>query len=126
MRQRSDFLDRARMTVERAALVLRDLCDDLDEAAGGGSCEQHALWDIVNDLEWRHSLLLDSYLAMTLSPLTELGDHWQRFSICHDDYRDAVREARSGLRPLYRGGAAHTAIPGPGPGAAGTRPPAES
>lgn len=51
MRQRCDLLDRARMTVERTALALRDLCDELDAAAGSGSCEQHAVWDIVNDLE---------------------------------------------------------------------------
>lgn len=62
---------------------------------------------------------------MTMSPLTELGDDWQRFSICHADYRQAVWEARSGLLPVYCGGGdAHAMIPTSG--TAGARPAAES
>lgn len=62
---------------------------------------------------------------MTMSPLTELGDDWQRFSICHADYRQVVREARFGLLPVYRGGGdAYAMIPESG--AEGARPAAES
>lgn len=103
MRQRSDLLDRAKMTVERTALTLRDLREELDAATGLGSQQLHALWDAITDLEWRHSLLSDFHLDMLLSPPTELVERWERFSICYEDYREALREVRSELALACRG-----------------------
>lgn len=103
MKQRSDLIDRAKMTVERAALALRDLRDQLDGADGLASHHQHALWDAVTDLEWRHSQLADLQLDMVLSSPFEVEDRWQRFSICHDDYREAAKEVRSNLTQACRG-----------------------
>lgn len=104
MKQRSDLIDRAKMTVERTAQGLRDLRDQLDAASGLASHQQHALWDAITDLEWRHSLLSDLQLDMVLSSPFELEDRWQRFSICHDDYREAAKEVRSSLTLACRGG----------------------
>ena len=103
MKLRSDLLDRAKMTVERTALGLRDLRDELDSAAGLGSHEQHFLWDAITDLEWRHSLLSDFHLDMLLSPPHELEERWRQFSICYDDYREAARGVRSDLAQARRG-----------------------
>ena len=103
MKQRSDLIDRAKMIVERTALSLRDLRDQLDGATGLASHHQHSLWDAITDLEWRHALLSDLQLDMVLSSPFEVEDRWQRFSICHDDYREAAKEVRSNLMQACRG-----------------------
>ena len=115
MKLRSDLLDRAKMTVERTALGLRDLREELDSAAGLGSHEQHFLWDAITDLEWRHSLLSDFHLDMLLSPPHELEERWRQFSICYDDYREAARGVRSDLAQARRGDAGPRHAP-PAPG----------
>lgn len=117
MKLRSDLLDRAKMIVERTALGLRDLRDELDSAAGLGSHEQHFLWDAITDLEWRHSLLSDFHLDMLLSPPHELEERWRQFSICYDDYREAARGVRSDLAQARRGdsGARHAPPAPPAP-----------
>ncbi len=106
MKQRSELLDRAKMTVERTALLLRDLRDELDGTSALNIRDQHASWDLITDLEWRHSLLSDFYLDMLLSAPSQMEDRWERFSICYDDYRQAVREARFELAHLNRDGPA--------------------
>lgn len=117
MKLRSDLLDRAKMTVERTALGLRDLRDELDSVAGLGSHEQHFLWDAITDLEWRHSLLSDFHLDMLLSPPHELEERWRQFSICYDDYREAARGVRSDLAQARRGdpGTRHAPTAPPAP-----------
>lgn len=120
MKQSSELLDRAKMTVERTALSLRDLRDELDAAAWLDGRGQHAMWDAITDLEWRHSLLSDFYLDMMLSPPSELGERWKRFTICYDDYREAAREVRSGLAQAYRG---HAGRHGASRAPAAARPP---
>lgn len=102
MKPRTDLLDQAKMTVERTAKLLRDLCDQLDSTAGMVNGEHLSAWDAITDVEWRHSMLSDLYLDMMLSPPSELPQRWHRFTICYDDFREAVREARSLLTPDYR------------------------
>ena len=120
MKQRSDLIDREKMTVERTALALRDLRDQLDGVNGLASHHQHVLWDAITDLEWRHALLSDLQLDMVLSSPFEVEDRWQRFSICHDDYREAAKEVRSNLtqacrREAGRSGAAQVPAAGEPP-----------
>ena len=110
MQLRSDLVDRATMTVERTAMLLRDLRDELDGADGLGSRTQRELWDAITDLEWRHSLLSDLQLDMLLGPPTQLDERWQRFSICYDDYRESVREVRSALAQAVRGEPGRAAV----------------
>ncbi|HEY5612615.1 MAG TPA: hypothetical protein VIK70_03380 [Lysobacter sp.] len=95
MKPRTDLLDQASMTVERTGKLLRDLCDQLDSTAGMVNGEHRSAWDAITDVEWRHSLLSDLYLDMMLCPPSELPQRWHRFSTYYDDFREAVREARS-------------------------------
>lgn len=121
MKQRTDLLDQAQMTVERAGKLLRDLCDELDSTAGSANDKHRSAWDAITDVEWRHSMLSDLYLDMMLCPPSELAQRWQRFSICYDDFREAVREARSLLGQDYRRHAGRIGAAA-SPGAADSRP----
>lgn len=121
MKQRTDLLDQAQMTVERTGKLLRDLCDELDSTAATANGEHRSAWDAITDVEWRHSMLSDLYLDMMLSPPSGLAQHWQRFSICYDDFREAVREARSLLVRDHRLDAGRIGA-APSPGAADPRP----
>jgi len=105
------------MTVERTGKLLRDLCDQLDSTAGMVNGEHRSAWDAITDVEWRHSLLSDLYLDMMLCPPSELPPRWHRFSACYDDFREAVREARSMLAQDYQH-EAHRAAAAAAPGAA--------